>query len=141
MGRLFQFGSKHTEEFKKLQSERAIARGLGGHTSKNMIHYKKRDGSDVFLQSSYEIRFATLLDKLKIDWDRPSPLWYIDEIGKKHRYYPDFKIGKIYLDTKNDYLAIKDLPKIAAVREQNEVDLRIVVENQINEDFIKALQT
>ncbi len=139
MGKLFVSGTPHTEEFKILQSERAIKRGLGGHTSKIMIHYKMKDGSSVYLQSSYEIQFATLLDEMEIVWCRPNPFWYIGEDNKKHRYYPDFKINNIYIDTKNDYLVVKDKPKITAVREQNNIDLRIVTKDKINREFIASL--
>ena len=63
---------------------------------------------------------------------------YIGSDGKNHRYYPDFKIGDIYVDTKNDYLAITDLPKINAVREQNQINLMIVTEENITKEFICA---
>lgn len=132
-------GTPHTEEFKRLQSERAMARGLGGHTSKIRLKYELRDGTVVYLQSSYEIEFATLLDQMDIEWCRPDPLWYRGDDNKKHRYYPDFKIGDIYIDTKNDYLAIVDLPKIAAVKNQNGIDLRIVTKDKINKEYIASL--
>lgn len=74
-----------------------------------------------------------------IDWSRPPPLTWIDECGIIHRYYPDFKVGEIYIDTKNDYLAVKDFPKIERVRTQNNIDLRIVTEDMINKDFIATL--
>jgi hypothetical protein len=105
----------HTEEFKARQSKRAYERKLGGHTSKRKIFYKMKDGTEVYLQSSYEILFATLLDEMNIEWSRPEPLEYIGDDGKHHRYYPDLKISSVYVDTKNDYLAVKDLPKIDAV--------------------------
>ena len=119
----------------------AIKAKLGGHTSKQKLKYVTKCGQEVYLQSSYEIRFATLLDKLDVSWTRPSPLMWIDVEGIPHRYYPDFLIGNIYVDTKNDYLAVKDLPKINAAMEQNCVTIKIVTNNQINEQFIKALQT
>ena len=121
--------------------EAAIRNNLGGHTSKLKIHYKMKDGTIVYLQSSYEIEFAKILDKLCINWSRPNPLNWIDSDGVSHRYYPDFKVGTVYIDTKNDYLAIKDLPKITAVRTQNSIDLRIVTKKNITEEYINSLQT
>jgi hypothetical protein len=116
----------------------AIQRGLGGHTSKQRLFYERVDGSKVYLQSSYEIDFASLLDEMGVYWERPPPLIWIDTDGVSHRYYPDFKIGQVYIDTKNDYLAIKDQPKIAAVREQNGIDVRIVTKDLITKEFIAA---
>lgn len=119
--------------------ENAIKNHLGGHTSKVKLHYLRKDGTSVYLQSSYEIRFATILDELGIDWSRPSALEYIGEDGRKHRYYPDFKVKDIFIDTKNDYLAIKDKPKIDLVRQQCRIDLRIVTENLISKEYIATL--
>lgn len=132
-------GRKHTDEFKKLMSEYAIKTGLGGHTSKRRIYFKRKNGEEIYLQSSYEIRFAELLELLDIEWSRPSPLCWIDDYGNNHRYYPDFKIGNVYVDTKNSYLAIKDENKIAKVRIQNNIDLRIVLEKDITEEYIRSL--
>lgn len=120
-------------------SKAAIKRGLGGHTSKTKLYYKTKDGSEIYLQSSYEIKFATILDELNIEWSRPDPLNWIDDAGKSHRYYPDFKIGNIYIDTKNDFLAKKDLPKIESVKRQNNIDLRIVTKDMINHTFVASL--
>jgi hypothetical protein len=113
---------------------------LGGHTSKIRLKYTQKDGTVINLQSSYEIRFATILDDLNIKWTRPEPLNWIDKVGKPHRYYPDFLVGNIFIDTKNDYLAVKDKPKIDAVKCQNNVDIRIVTEKFITKEYILALK-
>lgn len=130
---------KWSLESREKLSRVAKERGLGGHTSKRKLHYVRKDGTEVFLQSSYEVKFATILDSLSIDWERPDPLNWLDSEGIYHRYYPDFKVGDIYVDTKNDYLAIVDRPKIEAVRIQNNVDLRIVTEKEITFKFIAGL--
>lgn len=132
-------GRTFPDSFKKTMSEVAKRRCLGGHTSKIRIWYKMIDGSEIYLQSSFEVRMAQLLDRMQIAWSRPEPLIWTDCSGH-HRYYPDFKVGNIYLDTKNEYLAVKDLPKINTVKEQNGVDLRIVREHEITEDYIYALK-
>lgn len=131
--------NRHTEETKALLSRKAKERGLGGHTSKRNIHFQKKDGSVVYLQSSYEISFATLLEQLNIEWSRPSPLKWIDDKGIEHNYYPDFKVGNVYLDTKNDYLAKIDARKIELVKQQNNIDIRIVLKSDISEQYIKEL--
>lgn len=128
-----------SEETKAKLSKKAKQNGLGGHTSKKRINFKRKNGEIIYLQSSYEIEFASLLEELNIDWSRPDPFIWIDLNGVDHRYYPDFKIGNIYIDTKNDYLAIKDLPKINLVRSQNNIDLRIVTKEFITKDYIASL--
>lgn len=132
-------GRKHSLETKKKLSKIAKENNFGGHTSKKRLFFKKRNGDIVYLQSSYEIRFAQILEDLSIEWCRPDPLKWIDDNGDDHKYYPDFKIGNIYIDTKNDYLAIKDKPKIDKVKEQNNVDVRIVTNNYINIEYIGSL--
>ena len=133
-------GQTHSAETKAKLSVIAKNRNLGGHTSKTKIWFQKLDGSAVFLQSSYELRFATLLEESGVSWTRPAPLNWQDEKGNAHKYYPDFKIGNIFFDTKNSYLAVKDAPKIKAVSEQNGVEIRVVLNEDINEEYIKALQ-
>lgn len=108
----------------------------GGHTSKKNIYFEKNNGDIVYLQSSYEIAFATILEEKCIDWSRPEPLIWVDCDNKDHRYYPDFKINGIYFDTKNDYLVIKDADKIDRVRKQNNVNIIVVVKDNINYEFI-----
>lgn len=128
-----------SEETRKKMSVTAKKRNFGGHTSKRRIFFEKKNGDVIYLQSSFEIRFAQILEELNISWERPDPLVWIDSNGIDHKYYPDFKIGDIYIDTKNDYLAIADLSKIEAVRNQNKIDLRIVTESLINKDYIGSL--
>ncbi len=128
-------------ENRKKQSDHAKRRKLGGHTSKKKLYYERNDGTVVYLQSSYEIEFAKLLDELNIEWTRPEPLIWVDYKGDNHRYYPDFLVDNIYIDTKNDYLAIKDKFKIDSVIQQNNVDVRIVTKQLITKEYIIALKT
>ena len=126
-----------TEEAKARLSKLAKERGLGGHTSKQRLRFKRNNGCIVYLQSSYEVLFAQILEELGIEWSRPKPLQWVDECGIDHRYYPDFKIGEKYFDTKNDYLAIKDADKIERVSKQNNVHVEIVTYNKINREYIE----
>ncbi len=132
-------GRVHTEETKKKQSIAAKRNNLGGHTSKKRLNFLKSDGEIIHLQSSYEIEFASILEELNIEWERPAPLIWIDDNGVDHRYYADFKVGDIYIDTKNDYLAIKDKPKIDKVIQQNNVDVRIVTKELITKEYVLNL--
>jgi hypothetical protein len=71
---------------------------------------------------------ATLLDKQNIKWNRPCRIIWKDKNGIEHRYYADFYLTEhdLYIDTKNKYLAMRDVEKIKAVCEQNNVKVRIV---------------
>ena len=129
----------YSEEHRAKLSFAAKKNGLGGHTSKKSLYFQKNNGDVVYLQSSYETRFAGILEQLNIEWSRPNPLTWIDEYNTSHRYYPDFKVGDVYIDTKNDFLALKDARKMFLVKEQNQIDLRLVLEHQINEQYIKTL--
>lgn len=129
-----------SEETRKKLSIAAKKNGFGGHTSKQKLYFKKNNGDVVYLQSSYEVRFAQILEELSIEWERPKPLIWIDDIGSEHRYYPDFKIGERFFDTKNDYLVVKDKDKIERVSKQNNVIIEVVNKSNITKEFIqKAL--
>lgn len=132
-------GRPHTAKSKANLSKIAKANGLGGHTSKRKLYFKKNDGTEVYLQSSYEIKFAEILEELNIIWERPTPLIWIDDNGKDHRYYPDFKVNEKYFDTKNDYLAKIDARKIELVSQQNNIDLKIITLTQITKEYIASL--
>lgn len=129
-----------TREAKDKLSKLAKERGFGGNTSKQRLYFKKNNGDVVYLQSSYEIKFAELLEEMNIQWSRPDPLLWVDDNGNDHRYYPDFKIGDKFFDTKNDYLAVKDKDKIERVSQQNNVVVEIVTYENIHRTYIeKAL--
>lgn len=128
---------RHTTEAKEKMSKIAKERGWGGHTSKQRLYFKKNNGDVVYLQSSYEIKFANLLEEMNIEWSRPEPLIWTDTEGTDHRYYPDFKIGDKFFDTKNDYLAKKDANKIECVSKQNNVVVEIVTYENINVEYIQ----
>lgn len=87
-------------------------------------------GTQVCLQSTYERDFAEKLNVYGVRWIRPKHLPY-DE----RKYFPDFYLvdHDVYIDTKNDYLAIKDAAKIAAVKAQNGVDIRVLSRYDIDE--------
>ena len=93
----------HTTETKELLRQKALAsnhRRILRSTRK----YIKKDGSEVLLDSSWEEVLAKRLDELNIDWVRPSPIRWQDDLGKSHNYFPDFYLTEhdIYLDPKNE---------------------------------------
>ena len=104
------------------------------------IKYKSKNGT-VNLQSTYEEKVATELDKHNIDWIRPSYLKYIDKNGKQRKYFPDFYLKKynVYLDPKNDYLIKQHFDKIRRAGLYNNVKILILTVNQLTWKEIKLL--
>jgi hypothetical protein len=93
--------------------------GYHAHSGRSKGAYRLDSfGKRTWLQSSYELRCCALLEELGIRWQRPSSLNYVLD-GRQRKYHPDFLMvdSGIYLDPKNDYLAVKDAAKIQAVRE------------------------
>jgi hypothetical protein len=119
----------------------AIKNNFGGHTSKTKLYYTRKDGSIVFLQSSYEVTLAESLDINNINWIRPQPFKWVSDSGSEHKYYPDFYLVDydLYLDTKNDYLIIKDQKKIMSVIQQNNIKLFIIDKHNLTWDSVKNM--
>ena len=129
------------EDYKEIQRQHAFKNKFGGHTSKNSIHYKTQDGNIVYLQSSYEVTVANILDDNNIQWNRPKPFIWIDAMNIKHRYYPDFYLQEydIYLDPKNDFLITEHKEKIDLVINQNNINLVILSKKDLNWNNIRKL--
>lgn len=106
-----------------------------GHSKK--FHVQDSLGNKVCLQSTYELECSKLLDKLNIHWTRPSSLKYGDRL-----YFPDFLLieSGIYLDTKNDYLAMIDKQKIDLVVKENEVTVIVLTKDLITENFLRQFE-
>lgn len=121
-------GRTHSEEAKAKIRRYAVAAALGGHTSKQRLTYRTRQGSVVHLHSSYEVRVAQALDAAGVEWTRPAPLAWQDALGVAHRYYPDFYLPQqnVYLDPKNPYLQQKDRAKLHAVATQRGVIILVL---------------
>ena len=119
----------------------AIKNNFGGHTSKTKLYYECVDKTIVYLQSSYEVQLAKSLDANNIRWERPLPINWTSDNGLVHKYYPDFYLIEydVYMDTKNDYLIIKDSKKIECVRTQNNIKLLVVDKNNLDWCFIQKM--
>lgn len=126
----------HTEETKKLLSEKAIERGFGGKNYRKTFEY-----NGVLLESSYELLLAKELDNNNIKWLRPKRLKWVDESGKQRHYTPDFYLPEydIYLDPKNDYLIKVDSEKVRLCSVQNNVAIHILNKTQLSWNFIAGL--
>lgn len=138
----FKRGSLSNNKFfdPKERSRRAHKNNFGGYRKNagrsKKFNYLDSFGTEVTLQSSYELRCAEILDSMGIRWSRPNSLKY-----DQKRYFPDFLLVDygIYLDPKNDYLAKIDKPKINSVREQNNVIVHILTKNMLNTETISNL--
>lgn len=132
------YGMKHIEKSKKIQSIRACER------IKNSPYSKHYNYKNIILESSYEYRFALILDELNIKWIKDRSIWFewLDQKSNKiRRYTPDFHLPdyNIFIDTKNDYLIKKDSYKIKQVIKRNNINLIILNNTQINKTKIQQM--
>lgn len=126
------------------RSEYAKQQGFGGYNENagrsKKYHVPDSNGKIVCLQSSYELKCAEILDSMAISWTRPSYLNYSLD-GKQRKYFPDFHLTDydIYLDPKNNYLAVLDQAKIDAVILQNNVTVLILTEDKLTTEYLTML--
>ena len=61
------------------------------------------DGSEILLDSMWELYLAKKLYEMNIKWSRPDPIKWTDENGVIRNYFPDFYISSmdLYVDPKN----------------------------------------
>lgn len=125
---------------KPQRSAAAKAQGFGGYRENagRSKKFKVLDsfGKEVTLQSTYELRCSEILNLLSIKWIRPKALKY-----DARNYFADFYLPEydIWLDPKNKYKAALDMEKINKVIEQNNIKLFVLLEEQLNVDYIKRL--
>jgi hypothetical protein len=93
-------------------------------------------GKETVLQSTYELKCSEILNELKINWIRPKALKY-----DNRNYFADFYLTDydIWLDPKNSYKAKKDEEKIRKVIEQNNIKLYVLLEKDLNKEYIARL--
>ncbi len=95
------------------------------------IKYTMRNGTVVDLQGSWELKFVEFLDSQKIQWERNRIGYRYMFDGKKHEYFPDFRIPKfdVYIEVKGyetdkDRAKWKQFPfKLLIVKKQEIQDL------------------
>lgn len=111
----------------------------GGKRQSYRIYTQDSFGKQCILESSYELRTSTILNELNIKWLRPTFLYWIDDDGKRHRYYPDFFVPEynIFIDPKNDYLIKRDSRKIELVQQQNNIVILVLSNSEINKETIE----
>jgi hypothetical protein len=107
------------------------------HYNKNYKKLKVTDsfGNDVFLISSFEIKYYQWLSKNNIKWKKPDSIFYKDSIGNDHWYRPDFYLveSKEIIETKG-YFWNNDKIKMKWVMEQNpNLNIKILTKKELKE--------
>lgn len=99
-------------------------------------YFSQHQSKKVFLDSSWEVKYAEWLDKNNVKWMRPKFLKWIDKDNKERRYTPDFYLIELkeYVDVKNDFLlnleSTKD--KITRVETQYNIKIKIITKQILN---------
>lgn len=127
---------------KELLRKKAIRNPkCGGSTgrSNGEWYYNKNEGEEVWLDSSWEVKFAKYLDEENIEWVRPSYFEWIDKDEVKRRYFPDFYLKQrdLYIDIKNDYLNSleKTKRKIDNVQKLNDIDVEVLTKKDLDKKY------
>jgi len=105
-------------------------------------YFCKEMSKNVYLDSTWEVEYATYLDKNDIRWVRPEYFVWIDSNSKMRKYYPDFLLieSQTYVDVKNDYLIKKDKEKISLVEQQNSVIINVLSRKDLDTLFAGVVQ-
>jgi hypothetical protein len=125
----------HTQETKDKLSKIAVDRKLGGYVQGSgrgkKTWYESKIAGNVFLDSSYELRYAKYLDNNNIPWIKNNKKFpYYDENNRLRNYIPDF-----YLLETEDYIEIKGYKTIRDEYKWNQFPHTLKV--LFNEDLIK----
>lgn len=122
-------GRKHSKETKEKLSKIKIK-----NLDKIHFYSKRSKINGVWLDSSYELKFAKEMNKNGILWERPKKCFkWKDGSGQNRNYLPDFYLPKfdVYIDTKNPFLIKKDRNKIENVIRDNNINLIIIGKEDI----------
>jgi hypothetical protein len=130
-------GRKHTEETKKIISEKLSNNNKGGRCK--WFDFLKSNGEIVRVQGTWELRFAKVLEILDSEWIKPNSKnkghsfkWKDDE-GKIHTYTPDFYSKKLkkYFEVKGFWWN-NDKRKMESVINQNpELNIEIIFNDDL----------
>ena len=129
--------TKHTDSTRDMLSKIACDRLQKNSKYSKNTEYKP----GIFLESSYEVRVAEILDELNVQWIKCRQGFIWNDRGKTRRYIPDFYLPfyNLYLDPKNDYLIDKDKIKIKSAKEINNIEVIILSNLQINKETIRNI--
>jgi hypothetical protein len=131
------YGKNHTNETKKIISEKLSLNNKGGKCKWYESFTPK--GKLFLVQGTWELKFTKFLNLIDDEWikigigkNEHSYKW-IDENGKIRTYTPDFWSPKLkkYFEIKG-YWREKDKIKMKFVLEQNEINLEIVTKKELD---------
>jgi hypothetical protein len=103
------------------------------------IPYQRGD-KIIYLQGTWELKYAQYLDSLKLEWIKPghgdlkNSFYWVDDEGIKRIYTPDFYVfdWNQYIEIKG-YWRPKDRIKMKKVLEQNKIDIQIIEIKEMKE--------
>lgn len=116
--------------------------GMCKNNNRHAGWYESLIAGRVWLESSWEVICAKILDKYVIEWSRPKDGFeWFDVLGRSHLYYPDFYLPAInlYLDPKNPFAQQRDAFKIADIIKRHGINLLILSKADIEESRFLAL--
>lgn len=126
----------------KAQSKFATDINLGGNRNRYAKGwYDSPIAGKVYLESSWELELAKILDELVIQWIRPDSMNWIDDNGVTHKYFADFYLmeSNLYLDPKAPAFQARDSRKIELVSSQNNVIVLVLGKDQITKEYIRTI--
>lgn len=128
-------GKHHSRETREQMSLIQATNPKGGLCK--WIPYHK-DDKIIYLQGSWELKYAQYLDSLNLKWIKPghgdlkNSFYWMDDEGIKRIYTPDFYIldWNKYIEIKG-YWREKDRIKMKKVLEQNKISLQIIEKKEM----------
>jgi len=128
--------------YRELMRKKAVQNpNCGGSTgrSNGEWYYNENEDEEIWLDSSWEVKFANHLDEESVEWIRPSYFEWIDKDEVRRKYFPDFYLKQrdLYIDVKNDYLNSleKTKRKIESAQKLNDIDVEVLTEKNLNEKY------
>lgn len=98
----FKVSTYQTKEFRKKCSKNGGYKGNSNAGKCKTVRYHSKIAGHVYLQGTWEVKYAKYLDENKINWKRNLKSFKYNFKGKILRYYPDF-----YLVDTDEYIEIK----------------------------------
>lgn len=114
-----------TPEHRKKMSKFGGMKEKSGRCKKYL--YKQIDGTEIWLQGSWELKLANFLDSKNIKWNKNKTGFNYVFNGKHRKYYPDFIVNNVYIEVKG-YQTELDLVKWKQFKSK----LLIIKKEQIN---------
>lgn len=129
--------SKHLSNSSKNNSN------IGGYKHTSQLKTEKSMYKGYYMDSGAELYFSKLLDKIGMKWIKNDIQWkkyyqYVDETGKKRKYYPDFYLPQqnIWVEIKGKRYKTKNLDKKLRYVPGT---IHLVMYNKIKE-FVESLE-